>query len=127
MTDAVILMVDDGELTRAVLERSLKQAGYGVVEAADGVRGAVAGLRHGPALVVTDLEMPVMDGYQLTRLLKNDPATSTIPVVILTSHTEASSRFWGEDSGAAFSEGLISLADSRLYEAKAAGRRCIKP
>jgi diguanylate cyclase (GGDEF)-like protein len=50
--------------------------------------------------VVTDLEMPVMDGYQLARLLKSDPATSDIPLLILTSHGEASSRFWGLETGA---------------------------
>jgi two-component system cell cycle response regulator len=96
----MVLVVDDSDITRAILGRRLRQAGYEVVEAIDGVQGAVIALQTLPALVVTDLEMPVMDGCQLTRLLKNDPATASMPVVILTSHTEASSRFWGEDAGA---------------------------
>jgi len=95
-----ILVVDDSSLVRELLRRSLTAAGYDVVEAEDGAQGAVAALRDPPSVVVTDLEMPVMDGFQLARLLKHDPATAHVPVVILTSHTEASSRFWVDDAGA---------------------------
>jgi len=100
MSERSVLIVDDSELTRAVLRRYLSEAGLRVVECEDGVQGAVAALRELPSVIVTDLEMPVMDGFQLARLLKNDPATAHIPIVILTSHTEATSRFWGQDSGA---------------------------
>ncbi len=96
----VALVVDDSEVVRQVLRRYLTRAGYAVVEAEDGVQGAVAALRDLPALVVTDLDMPVMDGFQLARLLKHDPTTASIPLVILTSHSEASARFWGQDCGA---------------------------
>jgi two-component system cell cycle response regulator len=97
---AKALIVDDSELTRAVLRRYLHEAGFEVVEAADGAEGAVAALKERPSIVVTDLEMPVMDGYQLARLIKTDPSTSAIPVVIVTGHTEATSRFWGLEIGA---------------------------
>ncbi len=57
-------------------------------------------LREQPAVVVTDLEMPTMDGFPLLRLLKADPASSHIPVLILTSHNEAASRYWSLRTGA---------------------------
>jgi two-component system, cell cycle response regulator len=95
-----ILVVDDSEVTRAILVRSLRGAGFEVLEARDGAEGAMAALREQPAVVVTDLEMPVMDGFPLLRLLKADPASTHIPVLILTSHTEAASRYWGLRTGA---------------------------
>jgi two-component system cell cycle response regulator len=100
MSRRPVLVVDDSDLTRAVLRRYLARAGYQVVEARDGAEAAVEALKGRPTVVVTDLEMPVMDGYQLARLLKNDPGTAHVPVIILTSHREATSRFWGEHAGA---------------------------
>jgi len=96
----LVLLVDDSEISRAVIRRRLEEAGFRVNEAADGAQGAVAALREVPAVVITDLEMPIMDGIQLARLIKTDPATREVPVVILTSHTEAASRFWGLQTGA---------------------------
>ena len=95
-----VLVVDDSELSRSVIRRLLERQGYAVATAGDGAEGAVVALRELPDAVVTDLEMPVMDGYQLARLLKSDPATRDVPVLILTSHDEASSRFWGLETGA---------------------------
>ena len=95
-----VLVVDDSELSRALIKRMLQKQGFAVLTAGDGAEGAVTALREHPDAVVTDLEMPVMDGYQLARLLKSDPATSDIPLLILTSHGEASSRFWGLETGA---------------------------
>ncbi|HEX4963743.1 MAG TPA: diguanylate cyclase [Thermoanaerobaculia bacterium] len=95
-----VLVVDDSEVTRAILARALRGAGFQVVEARDGAEGAMTALREQPAVVVTDLEMPTMDGFPLLRLLKADPATSHIPVLILTSHGEAASRYWSLRTGA---------------------------
>jgi two-component system cell cycle response regulator len=95
-----VLVVDDSEVTRAILSRTLRGAGFEVLEARDGAEGAMAALREQPALVITDLEMPVMDGFPLLRLLKADPASSHIPVLILTSHGAAASRFWSLRTGA---------------------------
>lgn len=95
-----LLVVDDSALGRRVLERTLSAAGFAVLTAADGAEGAVLALRERPAVVITDLEMPVMDGYQLVRLLKGDPATAGIPVLVVTTHDEAPSRFWGRRAGA---------------------------
>ncbi len=95
-----VLVVDDSEVTRAILARTLRAAGFEVIEAADGVEGAVLALRERPAVVVTDLEMPTLDGFPLLRLLKAEPASAHMPVLILTSHGEAASRFWSERTGA---------------------------
>jgi two-component system, cell cycle response regulator len=95
-----VLVVDDSELSRALIKRLLERNGYTVLTATDGAEGAVMALREHPDAVVTDLEMPVMDGYQLARLLKSDPVSADIPLLILTSHGEASSRFWGLETGA---------------------------
>jgi len=97
---ARVLVADDSDVTRAVLRRYLCGAGFEVIEARDGAEAAVGAMREQPAVVITDLEMPVMDGYQLARLLKHDPGTAHIAVVILTSHHEATSRFWGQHAGA---------------------------
>jgi diguanylate cyclase (GGDEF)-like protein len=98
--NGTVLVVDDSSLVRAVLRRRLEDAGWSVLEAVDGAEGAVVALREQPDIVVTDLEMPVMDGNQLTRLLKGDPVSHSIPIVVLTSHREAASRFWSLYTGA---------------------------
>jgi two-component system, cell cycle response regulator len=97
---ARVLVVDDSEITRAILARTLRGAGFEVLEARDGVEGAVLALRERPSVVVTDLEMPTLDGFPLLRLLKADPTSAHIPVLILTSHGEAASRFWSLRTGA---------------------------
>jgi two-component system cell cycle response regulator len=93
-------VVDDSEVTRAILARTLRGAGFEVLEACDGAEGALTALRERPSVVVTDLEMPTMDGFPLLRLLKADPLCAHIPVLILTSHSEAASRFWSLRIGA---------------------------
>jgi two-component system cell cycle response regulator len=95
-----VLIVDDSEVTRAILSRTLRAAGFEVMEAKDGLEGAVLALREHPAVVVTDLEMPTMDGFPFLRLLKAEPTSAHIPVLILTSHGEAASRFWSLRTGA---------------------------
>ncbi len=100
MSQQRILVVDDSDLARTLLGRVLSRAGFEVLEAHDGVEGAIIALSTLPHAVVTDLEMPKMDGYQLVRLLKNDPAARQIPVLILTGNSAVSSRFWGLRTGA---------------------------
>ncbi|MEW6338702.1 MAG: GGDEF domain-containing response regulator [Acidobacteriota bacterium] len=100
MTAPRILVVDDSPVTRSMLARTLEHAGFHVLQACDGIEGAVAALRECPQVVVTDLEMPNMGGLQLVRLLKSDPATAELPVLILTSHDEAASRYWSRKTGA---------------------------
>ena len=122
-----VLVVDDSQVSLALIERLLTRQGFSVLTARDGAEGAVVTLREHPDLVVTDLDMPVMNGYQLARLLKSDPASGDIPVLILTSHGEASSRFWGLETGAdaylvkdELGRGLVEAVEELL--ARAAGR-----
>src|SRR3977135_258480 len=83
---ATILIVDDLATNRKFLVTLLRRRGYRLLEAADGRQGlAVVGAEH-PDLVITDVLMPVMDGYELVRQLRLDPTTSTIPVVFYTAH-----------------------------------------
>ncbi len=100
MSPRRILVVDDSDTARALLVRTLERAGFEVSSARDGAEGAAAALREPPSVVVTDLDMPVMNGHQLLHLLKSEAATAATPVVILTSHGEAPLRFWGLQSGA---------------------------
>lgn len=100
MSDLRVLVVDDSGVTRALLVRTLAQAGFATLEASDGAEGAVVALRERPDIVITDVEMPTMDGFQLLHLLRSDPATEHTPVLILTSHGEAPSRYWGLRTGA---------------------------
>ncbi|MBZ0113041.1 MAG: diguanylate cyclase [Thermoanaerobaculia bacterium] len=95
-----ILVVDDSDLSRRLIGRLLIDAGWEVLTACDGAEGAVTALQEQPEVVVTDLEMPVMDGFQLARLLKSDPASADIPVLLMTSYADAASRFWGRETGA---------------------------
>lgn len=127
MSGRRILVVDDSALSRAVIQRVLTKRGHEVLLAEDGAQGAVLALQERPDLVVTDLDMPVMDGYQLARLLKSDPATRHVAVLILTSHREASSRFWGLETGAdaylvkdEIEERLPEVLDGVLAEARPA-------
>lgn len=100
MTPRRILVVDDSPVTRSLLARTLEHSGFEVLRACDGIEGAVIALRECPQAIVTDLEMPLMDGMQLVRLLKSDPATAKLPVLILTRHDEAALRYWGRQTGA---------------------------
>jgi len=128
-----VLVVDDSEVTRAILFRTLRGAGFEVLEARDGAEGAMAALREQPAVVVTDLEMPTMDGFPLLRLLKADPASTHIPVLILTSHGEAASRYWSLRTGADayltkdYQPAQLIATVTRLAEKAAATRPAAHP
>ena len=83
---ATILVVDDLAANREVLVTLLREQGHGLIEAADGRAALVAVQANPPDLVITDVLMPVMDGYEFVRQLRLDPATSRIPVVFSTAH-----------------------------------------
>jgi PAS domain S-box-containing protein len=83
---ATILIVDDLSTNRALLVTLLRDQGHRLLEASDGAEGLAAVRAEHPDLVITDVLMPVMDGYELVRQLRLDPATSSIPVVFYTAH-----------------------------------------
>src|SRR4051794_21138311 len=76
-----ILLVEDNEMNRDMLSRRLARRGYEVLLAVDGQEGVEAARRDGPALILMDMSLPLLDGWEATRLLKADPSTRHIPVI----------------------------------------------
>ena len=81
----LILVVDDESHIRHVVRLKLQNAGYEVITASDGEEGLAAALEHRPNLVITDFQMPFMDGLELCNQLKAHPATCHIPAIMLTA------------------------------------------
>ncbi len=81
-----ILVVDDTEDNRQILRDLLGMAGYDMVEAHDGAEAVERASEHRPDLILMDIQMPVMDGYEATRRIKADPALRAIPVIAVTSY-----------------------------------------
>lgn len=89
---AKILLVEDNEANRDMLSRRLARQGFEVSIAVDGAEGVSAAKRDLPDLVLMDMSLPVMNGWEATRALKDDPATAEIPVIALTAHAMAGDR-----------------------------------
>ena len=89
---AKILLVEDNELNRDMLSRRLARKGYEVVLAGDGAEGVTAATAGRPDLVLMDMSLPVLDGWEATRRLKAAPETRPIPVIALTAHAMSSDR-----------------------------------
>jgi CheY-like chemotaxis protein len=89
---AKILLVEDNEMNRDMLSRRLQRRGYEVLTAVDGESGLALTRSDPPALVLMDMSLPGIDGWEATRRLKADPATRAIPVIALTAHAMAGDR-----------------------------------
>ena len=87
-----ILLVEDNEMNRDLLTRRLAKRGYEVATAVDGMDGLAQVRAQRPDLVLMDLSLPVLDGWEATRRLKADPETRAIPVIALTSHAMEEDR-----------------------------------
>ena len=87
-----ILLVEDNEMNRDMLSRRLEKKGYRVVVAQDGRQGYLMARSERPDLILMDLSLPVMDGWEVTRLLKSNGSTCHIPVIVLTAHALVSDR-----------------------------------
>jgi len=87
-TAPLILLVDDSQDNREMYVEYLSSFGYRMAEAEDGEAALKCAFELAPALVVMDLTLPVMDGWEATRRLRADPRTQSIPVIALTGHTE---------------------------------------
>ena len=83
-----ILVVEDEEVTRDILATWLEEAGYDTCTAGNGFEGLVEVKENSPDLVVTDIMMPQMDGYEACRRLKQDPSLRDIPVIFLTAKSQ---------------------------------------
>jgi CheY-like chemotaxis protein len=83
---AKILLVEDNEMNRDMLSRRLERRGYQVVCAPDGEQAIALARSEAPALILMDMSLPVLDGWEATRRLKADNATKAIPIIALTAH-----------------------------------------
>jgi two-component system, cell cycle response regulator DivK len=87
-----ILLIEDNEANRDALSRHLKRRGYEVVMAVDGQQGIAMTRSEAPALILMDMSLPVLDGWEATRRLKAVAATKHIPVIALTAHAMSGDR-----------------------------------
>jgi len=81
-----ILVVEDQEDNRAILRDLLVHAGYEVVEVGDGEKALPAATAHHPDVILMDIQLPLLDGYEATRLIKADPTLKHIPIIVITSY-----------------------------------------
>ncbi|MFN2225479.1 MAG: response regulator [Anaerolineae bacterium] len=89
---AKILLVEDNEMNRDMLVRRLRRRGFEMVEAVDGLSGIEVARAERPDLILLDMNLPGLDGWQTVRLLKADGALGGIPVLALTAHAMAGDR-----------------------------------
>jgi len=87
-----ILLVEDNEMNRDMLSRRLQRKGYEVLIAVDGEQGVGIAKSESPDLILMDMSLPVLDGWDATRRLKGTPATGDIPIIALTAHAMADDR-----------------------------------
>ena len=87
-----ILLIEDNEMNRDMLSRRLQKKGYEVVMAVDGEEGVAKAQSDAPALILMDMSLPGIDGWEATRRIKGAPQTSGIPVIALTAHALTSDR-----------------------------------
>jgi CheY-like chemotaxis protein len=89
---AKILLVEDNEMNRDTLSRRLIRKGYEVVIAVDGAQGLALARSEAPDLILMDMSLPVINGWEATQKLKADPQTASIPVIALTAHAMSTDR-----------------------------------
>jgi two-component system cell cycle response regulator DivK len=94
-----ILLVEDNEMNRDMLSRRLQRKGYDVEVATDGESGVEKALAGGFDLILMDMSLPVLDGWEATRRIKADPRTASIPIIALTAHAMAGDRGRALDAG----------------------------
>jgi len=87
-----VLLVEDNEMNRDMLSRRLERKGFDVVYAQDGNIAVNLASSEQPALILMDMSLPVMDGWEATRRIKADPGTKNIPIIALTAHAMAGDR-----------------------------------
>jgi two-component system, cell cycle response regulator DivK len=94
-----ILLIEDNEMNRDMLSRRLQRRGYSVVTAQDGEQGHLVARSETPDLILMDISLPAMDGWEVTRLLKSNAATRHIPIIVLTAHALVSDRAKAFEAG----------------------------
>ena len=100
MSRGKVLVIDDEEYIQHILNFSFGAEGYEVVTAADGEEGIRKAKSEKPDIIVLDIMMPKMDGYEACKRLKSDPSTKNIPVILLTAKGREVDRKLGSQAGA---------------------------
>lgn len=95
-----VLIVDDSKTERELMSRAVVSAGFSAVFAEDGSQALEKAKEVQPSLILMDVVMPNLNGFNATRQLKNDAATKHIPVVLVTTKSAESDKFWGKKQGA---------------------------
>src|SRR5215467_5794112 len=122
-----ILLVEDNEMNRDMLSRRLSRNGFEIVMAVDGGQGVAMAASEKPDLILMDLSLPVLDGWERTRRVKADAATKAIPVIALTAHALVEDRERAKAAGCdEFDTKPVELPRllekiNRLLEARANG------
>lgn len=113
MSEKTILIVEDGELNRRLVEAVLKPHGYRLLTAEDGETGVTLAQREQPDLILMDVRLPGMDGYEATRHLRSDPETCRLTIVALTASASSEEQ---EQALAAGCDGYIPKPiDTRAF------------
>lgn len=94
-----ILLVEDNELNRDMLSRRLQRKGYDILIAVDGAEGIAMAREHRPDLILLDMSLPVMDGWQAAEQVKKDPETRDIAIIGLSAHAMDGDREKALDAG----------------------------
>jgi len=94
-----ILLVEDNEMNRDMLSRRLARRGYQIEIAVDGEQGVAMASSMAPDLILMDMSLPVIDGWEATRRIKANPATQAIPVIALTAHAMAGDQEQAKNAG----------------------------
>ena len=118
-----ILLVEDNEDNRIIYSTLLRHVGYDVIEAQDGVSAVAFARSELPDLILMDISIPELDGWEATKILRNDPATRDIPIIALTAHALADDREKAAQFG--FSSYLAKPVEPRRVLAEV--RRWIGP
>ncbi|MBK5963996.1 response regulator [Thiocystis minor] len=109
---ATVLVVDDSPTETRILFNTLTKAGYRVETAANGEEGVDAARRLHPDVILMDVIMPVLNGFQATRILRGDVQTANIPIIMVTTKDMKTDRTWGLRQGA--NDYLVKPVDRQL-------------
>lgn len=109
---ATVLVVDDSPTETRILSNLLTKAGYRVETAANGEEGVAAARQIHPDVILMDVIMPVLNGFQATRILRGDAATAAIPIIMVTTKDMQTDRTWGLRQGA--NDYLVKPVDRQL-------------
>ena len=96
----VILVIEDDPDQRKLMERTLATSGHRILTASDGQTGVETALAVQPKLIILDVMMPRMNGYQAARALRQNPQTAAIPILMVTTKQEPADEFWASQVGA---------------------------